>query len=163
MEHSDERKHSIGKALGRVPSGVFILTARHGEQSSAMMASWVQQASFHPPAVSIAIAKDRPIAQIIRESKQCVLSVVPENDTSLMKRYARGVKPGEDPFSGVKTVETMIGVPALAAALAYLELRVVQICDFGADHDLVIAEVTSGKLLREGASFTHLRGSGFHY
>lgn len=163
MEHSDERKHSIGKALGRVPSGVFILTARHGEHSSAMIASWVQQASFHPPTVSIAIAKDRPIAQLIRESKHCVLSVVPEHDTSLMKRYARGVKPGEDPFKGVQTIETTIGVPALAAALAFLELRVIQICDFGADHDLVIAEVTSGKVLREGSSFMHLRGSGFRY
>jgi 3-hydroxy-9,10-secoandrosta-1,3,5(10)-triene-9,17-dione monooxygenase reductase component len=163
MQISDELKHSIGKALGRVPSGVFILTARHNDQSSAMMASWVQQASFHPPTVSIAIAKDRPIAQLIRESKQCVLSVVPENDTSLMKRYARGIKPGEDPFSGVQTIETTIHVPALAAALAYLELRVIHACDFGGDHELFIAEVTNGKLLREGASFTHLRGNGFHY
>ncbi|HTL28205.1 MAG TPA: flavin reductase, partial [Tepidisphaeraceae bacterium] len=75
MQISDELKHSIGKALGRVPSGVFILTARHSDQASAMMASWVQQASFHPPTVSIALAKDRPIAEIIRASKQCVLSV----------------------------------------------------------------------------------------
>ena len=160
---NDELKHSIGKALGRVPSGVFILTARQNDQASAMMASWVQQASFQPPTVSIAIAKDRPIFELIRASKQCVLSVVPENDTSLMKRYARGVKSGEDPFSGVKTIETTIGIPALAAALAYLELRVVQTCDFGGDHDLVIAEVTNGKLLRDGTSFTHLRGNGFHY
>jgi flavin reductase (DIM6/NTAB) family NADH-FMN oxidoreductase RutF len=163
MAMDDELKHSIGKALGRVPSGVFILTARHQDEASAMMASWVQQASFHPPAVSIAIAKDRPIFEMIRASRQCVLSVVPDNDTSLMKRYARGIKRGEDPFSGVQTIETTIQVPALAASLAYLELRVIQDCDFGGDHDLIIAEVTGGKLLRDGASFTHLRGNGFHY
>jgi flavin reductase (DIM6/NTAB) family NADH-FMN oxidoreductase RutF len=163
MSNSEDRKHSLGRALGRIPSGVFILTAQHGESRSAMIASWVQQASFHPPVVSIAIAKDRPIAQLIRASKQCVLSVIAENDTSLMKRYARGIKPGEDPFVGVQTIETRSGVPALAAALGYLELRMIQACDFGADHELFIAEVMSGKLLREGASFTHLRGNGFHY
>jgi 3-hydroxy-9,10-secoandrosta-1,3,5(10)-triene-9,17-dione monooxygenase reductase component len=163
MQISDELKHSIGKALGRVPSGVFILTARHEDETTAMMASWVQQASFHPPTVSIAIAKDRPIAQLICASGQCVLSVVPESDTSLMKRYARGIKPGEDPFGGVQTIETSIHIPALAAALAYLELRVIQTCDFGGDHELVIAEVTNGKVMRDGTSFTHVRGNGFHY
>jgi flavin reductase (DIM6/NTAB) family NADH-FMN oxidoreductase RutF len=163
MATNDELNHSIGKALGRVPSGVFILTARHHDQASAMMASWVQQASFHPPTVSIALAKDRPIAELIRASKQCVLSVVPENGTSLMKRYARGVKPGEDPFAGVQTIETTLKIPALAAAIAYLELRIVQTCDFGGDHDLFIGQIINAKLLHEGASFTHLRGNGFHY
>jgi len=41
MHHTDPAKLSIGKALGRVPSGVYVLTASREGQASAMLASWV--------------------------------------------------------------------------------------------------------------------------
>jgi 3-hydroxy-9,10-secoandrosta-1,3,5(10)-triene-9,17-dione monooxygenase reductase component len=161
---SDEQtKQALGRALGRIPSGVFILTTRHNEQRSAMMASWVQQAAFDPPAVSIALAKGRPIAQLIAAGGRCALSILPAGDTSLMKRYARGAEPGADPFAGVAIIDTPAGQPALADALAYLDCRVITKADFGGDHDLLIAEVEHGQLLRDGQAFTHQRGNGFHY
>src|SRR5919112_3535011 len=95
---TEAQKHTIGKALGRIPSGVFVLTAKHGDSVAAMLASWVQQAAFDPPAVSIALAKDRPIRSLIAQSGRAVLSVVGEHQTPLMKKYARGIKPDEDPF-----------------------------------------------------------------
>ena len=48
-------KATVGRALGRLPSGVFIMSARHGGESIAMMVSWVQQAAFDPPALSVAV------------------------------------------------------------------------------------------------------------
>ncbi len=163
MATSEELKATIGKALGRIPSGVFILTAKHAGHGHAMMASWVQQAAFDPPAVSIAVARGRPILDAIKASKLLALSVVPEGDTTLMKKYARGMKPGEDPFDGAHALSTPAGVPALAHALAWMEAKVISTCDFGGDHELLIAQVTAGALLHPGQSFTHLRGSGFHY
>jgi flavin reductase (DIM6/NTAB) family NADH-FMN oxidoreductase RutF len=163
MAISEEMKQTIGKALGRIPSGVFVLTAAHEGQRDAMLASWVQQASFDPPAVSIAVAKGRPIVELIKSSKMCALSVLPEGDTSLMKRYARGTKPGEDPFSGVETITTPGGGIAMKSAVAWLECRLIDTFAFGADHELLVAGVTNGALLQPGASFTHQRGSGFHY
>jgi flavin reductase (DIM6/NTAB) family NADH-FMN oxidoreductase RutF len=163
MSVSEELKHTAGKALGKVPSGVYILTASHGGESAAMMASWVQQAAFDPPAVSIAMAKGRAIAKLIHESKRLALSVLPQDDTSLMKRYARGVKDGEDPFAGVETFQTPGGVPAMKSALAWLECRLIHTADFGGDHDMLIAKVVAGDLLQEGKAFTHQRGNGFHY
>ena len=163
MPVSDTFKLTAGKAIGRIPSGVFIVTARHGTEKTAMMASWVQQAAFDPPAVSVAMAKGRPIAELIERSQLLAISVVADGDTSLMKKYARGVKPGEDAFAGVETIATPAGVPALKQAVAWLECRVIQTCDFGGDHDLLIAEVTAGEIVNAGQSFTHQRGSGMHY
>src|SRR5437868_5578486 len=57
---TDEVKQSIGKALGKVPSGVYILTATHAGESSALLVSWVQQAAFAPPSLTIAMARERP-------------------------------------------------------------------------------------------------------
>jgi 3-hydroxy-9,10-secoandrosta-1,3,5(10)-triene-9,17-dione monooxygenase reductase component len=161
---SDHVKHTIGRALGRVPSGVYILTATHEGQPLAMMASWVQQAAFHPPSVTVGVAKGRPVGDALRAPGATFgLSVVGEGETSLMKKYARGIPPGADPFDGVLTRRAEHGTTIFADALAYLECRVTKFVDFGADHDLVIAEVIAGELLKDGASFTHLRGSGFHY
>ena len=160
---SDHLKATVGKALGRIPSGVFILTARNGSESSAMMVSWAQQAAFDPPAVSIAMHKDRPIRQLIRASGRLALAVIADGDHTLMRKYARGVPPGQDPFEGVPVLHTPAGLAVPSAALAWLEGRVIQTCDFGGDHELMVAQVTDGAILREGASFTHLRGNGFHY
>jgi flavin reductase (DIM6/NTAB) family NADH-FMN oxidoreductase RutF len=162
---TEEARHSIGKALGKVPSGVYILTAV-GESGSAaaVMVSWVQQAAFAPPAVAIALAKDRPIRNLITSGgTKIALSVLAQGDLALMKKYARGIPEGQDPFDGVATAQTPAGAVYLAGALAYLECRVLQSCAFGGDHDLYVAEITAGQLLKEEHSFTHVRGNGFHY
>jgi flavin reductase (DIM6/NTAB) family NADH-FMN oxidoreductase RutF len=164
MPVSEEFKHSVGKVIGRIPSGVFILSAAHGGETSAMMASWVQQAAFDPPAVSVAVAKERTIGRMVRASKKFALAIIPEADTTLMKRYARGVKAGEDPFAGVETLVTPAGIPAPTSSLAWLECDVIETCDFGGDHELFIGEVVAGAVLQHAkAAFTHQRGSGFHY
>jgi hypothetical protein len=80
-----------------------------------MLASWVQQAAFEPPA-TIAIAKGRPIAKLI-PAAAVAISIVPE-DKSLMKRFA-GRKGGEDPFAGVATMDSPGGVPILSDALGW--------------------------------------------
>src|SRR4051794_18681355 len=107
---TEDEKHSIGKALGRVPSGIFILTAMHDGKSDAMMASWAQQASFSPPGESVASAKGRLIGELIRARKLLALSVLPNDDKTLMNLYAR-LKPGDEPFAGVNTRAAANGLP----------------------------------------------------
>jgi 3-hydroxy-9,10-secoandrosta-1,3,5(10)-triene-9,17-dione monooxygenase reductase component len=159
---TEAQKQPIGKALGKVVSGVFILTARHNDAVAAVMASWVQQVGFSPPAVSVALAKGRPIAALIRASSLFALSIVPDNDKTLMKHYAR-LKPGDGPFAGLSTRPAPSGVPILADALAYLDCRLIGAHDFGGDHELFIAEITDGQVLHPGNAFAHQRGNGFHY
>jgi flavin reductase (DIM6/NTAB) family NADH-FMN oxidoreductase RutF len=130
-----------------------------------MMASWVQQCSFAPPALTVGIAKDRPIAKVIQASRTFALSIVAEHDDShILRKYARGVPEHEDPFAEMKIEQTtVLGLPVLSDALAILECRLVQVVEFGCDHELYIGHIVGGKLLREGKPFIHLRGSGFHY
>ena len=163
MHHTDPAKLSIGKVLGRVPSGVYVLTAAHAGKATAMLASWVQQAAFEPPAVSVAIAKGRPIAELIRASSVFALSIIAKDDTTLMKKYARGVKDDEDPFAGVHARPGALGAPILTDALAFLECRLQSTFDFGGDHEIYVAEVVAGQMLCDGQAFAHQRGNGFHY
>ena len=41
--------------------------------------------------------------------------------------------------------------------------ELITVSDFGGDHEIHVARVTAGQVLREGKSFSHLRGNGFHY
>ena len=102
MSESDPQRLQLGKAIARIPSGVFVLTVHHEGKSHAMIASWVQQASFEPPTLSLALEKSRPMAKTILAAKNFALSILPEEDKTLMKHYA---KPFEDanPFKGVRT------------------------------------------------------------
>lgn len=153
----------LGKAVGRIPSGVYILCIKTADDSSAVMVSWVQQAAFEPLTLSIAMAKDRPAYALIQQGGPFTLSVLGQADTHLMKKYARGIKPGEDPFADVSVAHTPSGQPYLADALAWLECRLDRAVEFNADHDLLLAKVEAGSLLKEGPSFSHQRGSGWHY
>jgi flavin reductase (DIM6/NTAB) family NADH-FMN oxidoreductase RutF len=63
-----------------------------------------------------------------------------------MKKYARGVRAGEDPFAGMRTAETAGGATYLADALAYLECEVQDRHPAG-DHELVVGRVVGGRLL----------------
>ena len=165
MSHStpENTDPALGKALGRIPSGVYILSTLNGGRAEVMLASWVQQAAFQPPSVTVAIAKERPIRQSLLAARRFALSVLPQDDTSLMRKYGRGVPPGQDPFEGVEVLHTPAGLPALAGALVWLECELTDVCDFGGDHEIHVARVTAGQVLRDGKSFSHQRGSGFHY
>lgn len=158
-------RNTVGKALGRIPSGVFVLSASDSNgRAAGMLASWAQQASFDPPAVCVAVAKDRPIGGMIRASRRLALSVLGDGDADLMRRFARPRPPGEDDgFAGVETLAAPSGLPVLARALAWLDCDLLHALDFGGDHDLFVARATAGQLLRPGDSFTHVRGNGFHY
>ena len=160
---TDELKQSLGKALGKIPSGVYILTVTHGDRSTAALVSWAQQAAFAPPAVTIAMAKDRFARKLIDAGGTFALSILAKGDTGLMKKYARGIPEGEDPFAGIAIAQTPRGAVYLTDSLAWLECRLLKTCDFGGDHDIYVAEITAGQMLKEEPSFTHIRGNGFHY
>lgn len=163
QHHTDQKELPIAKALGRITSGVYVLTATQDGANAAMLASWVMQAGFEPPCVSIAIARGRPIIDFIRRSGRFAVSIVAEHDKTLMKRFARGFKEGEDPFAGVETSQSPSGVPILNDALGWLEAKLINAFEYNADHEILIGEVTAGALLREGHAFSHQRGNGFHY
>src|SRR5262245_40404267 len=95
----DGRK-ATAAALGRVPSGLFILTARHGADETGMLASWVQQCSFEPLLVSVAVRRDRYVAGWLTPDTLFALNVLDENQTDLVAHFGRGFGPGEPAFKG---------------------------------------------------------------
>ena len=77
-------------ALGRIPSGLFVLTARRGEAETGMLASWVQQCSFEPPRVSVALARGRELAAWLTEGAVFTLNILDDTQTDMIVHFGRG-------------------------------------------------------------------------
>ena len=162
---SDPKQNAgLARALGRVPSGLFIVTTRKGDQVNAFLASWVQQASFDPPTVTVSIKSGRPADDILRAGGVFAVNVIPSEDTSgLMKHFAKGFAPDQDPFDGIKTEQGSSGADLLPGSLGAIECKVVGSTSAG-DHTVFVGEVVDGhSFSEEGTSAVHLRKSGFHY
>ncbi|AKG22528.1 diflavin flavoprotein [Calothrix sp. 336/3] len=153
---------SVEQAVGRIIGSLSVVTAKQGGVSSAMLASWVSQASFNPPGLTIAVAKERAMEPLMHSGNKFVLNILAEGK-QLRKHFLKPFAPGEDRFAGVETQESSNGCPILTDALAYLECSVNHRMEVG-DHWLVYATVDSGNVLNpEAVTAVHYRKSGNHY
>ena len=152
---------TVEQAVGRIVGSLCVLTIQRNEVSTAMLASWVSQATFNPPGLSISVAKDRAIESYLYEGDRFVLNIL-EQSKQLRKHFMKRFAPGEDRFTDVQ-VERVEGGLVLADGLAYLECRVAQRMECG-DHWLIYAIVENGKLLQSnGLTAIHHRKTASNY
>jgi flavin reductase (DIM6/NTAB) family NADH-FMN oxidoreductase RutF len=154
----------LDKAIGRLSGGLYIITAKKGNLSSAMLASWVSQASFEPIGLTIAVAKDRAIESLMQVGDRFVLNILEEGKyQGLMKHFLRRFKPGADRFAEINTQTAANGSPILTDALAYLECEVLSRMECS-DHWIVYSQVELGRVSNpDGLTAIHHRKVGNHY
>ncbi len=152
----------IEQAVGRIVGSLGIVTAKRGDVTSAMVASWVSQATFNPPGFTVAVAKDRAIESVMHIGDKFVLNILAEGK-QLRRHFLKPFEPGEDRFPDVATQEAQNGCLILTGALAYLECSVKSRMECG-DHWVIYALVDNGKILQtEGLTAVHHRKSGSYY
>jgi flavin reductase (DIM6/NTAB) family NADH-FMN oxidoreductase RutF len=161
MHDADPHKR-LASALGRVPSGLFVLTVRHGEAETGMLVSWVQQCAFEPPMVSAAVRQGRDVLAWLSDGAAFTLNILEAGQTDMIVHFGRGFALGEPAFTGLDLTRSEAGAPVLSEAVAYLDCEVVGRC-VTADHLLLLARVVGGRVLGEGQPMVHVRKSGMHY
>ncbi|MEQ8755643.1 MAG: diflavin flavoprotein [Coleofasciculus sp. G1-WW12-02] len=150
------------QAVGRIVGSLCVVAAQRGNVRSGMLASWVTQASFNPPGITVAIAKDRAVESLSHTGDSFVLNILKEG-MNVRRHFLQSFAPGEDRFAGLETETAENGCPIIKDALAYLECTVQSRMDCG-DHWLVYAVIDNGKVLQStGMTAVHHRKSGNHY
>ncbi|MCP5465045.1 MAG: flavin reductase family protein [Deltaproteobacteria bacterium] len=150
------------KVLGKVPSGLFIITAAQGDKRSAFLASFVQQVSFDPLVFAIACHPDRYPYSMIKESKKFAINIIPEGDSILMKTFAKGHGPDEDPMASV-SLDIIEGVPTLKDAIGAGVFELVDEANPG-DHAVLFGKAIGGILHDENLKpWVHVRKSAMSY
>lgn len=152
------------QALGRLVGSLCIVTTEREEIKGAMVASWVSQATFDPPGLTVAVAKERAIESLLPIGSGFVLNILAEGKhIDLMKHFLKPFAPGEDRFANINYEISDNGNPLLTDSLAYLECQVQNRLECG-DHWVLYATATKGKLLSDtGVTAIHHRKSGTHY
>jgi 3-hydroxy-9,10-secoandrosta-1,3,5(10)-triene-9,17-dione monooxygenase reductase component len=162
-EHARIQQSGLSQALGRIPSGLYVLTVTHDGRATGMLASWVQQAGFDPPMLTVAIKRDRYVGDWIESSGWFTLSQLPTGSKSLIRHFGRGFAPDAPAFEGIALRDDARGGPVLAEALAFLDVEVTSRVE-GGDHRVFLGRIHAGALLNtEAEPFLHVRANGFHY
>ena len=156
-------KDRVGPALGQITSGLFIATATVDEEPIGMLCSFVEQASFQPPMVTIALTPDRRLVEAFTsdERKLLGLNVLGIDNQGLIGPFAN--PNNEDPFLDVPLVENAYHLPQLQHTLAFL------VCEFrqemiAGDHHVYLFEVLDGELMdADTEPVMRVRRNGFSY
>ncbi|MCY2970150.1 MAG: flavin reductase [Planctomycetota bacterium] len=127
-------KDDVATAMGKIPSGLFILSLLDDAGADDfMLASWVQQCSFSPLMVNIAIRSERSILSQLVPGKIFNLHIIKEGQNQMVGKFAK-------PISGAD-----------------------QLKDLNLQRELLVAEVVSGTMLTGGDPMVHVRKNARNY
>jgi flavin reductase (DIM6/NTAB) family NADH-FMN oxidoreductase RutF len=152
----------LALALGRIPTGLYVVTTLREGKPLGFVGSFVMQVGFEPPVVSVAIGKAREHLTAIRAHGRFGVSVLDGASQRLMAPFFKRHEPGRSAFDLVEHRPSPAGLPVLADALAWLDCRVTGEHATG-DHVVVFGLVEHGELQRQGDPTVHLRKNGLEY
>lgn len=159
-------REKLTPVLGRVPSGVFILVAGDGNgRTTGLLASWIQQASFEPPQVTVAVNKSRYLVDWLKKGSPVTINQVAKGDSTLFKHFGKGFDPDVEAFVGLDCTTGTSGLPMLKAAMTSMEGEITGRMDSG-DHVVFLITLTNAVAHCDVAQFepfVHLRKNGFSY
>lgn len=153
---------SVALALGRIPTGLYVVTTLQDGRPMGFVGSLLMQVGFAPPVLAVAVAKEREHLDAIRVHGRFAVSVLDGDSQALMSPFFKRHAAGSSPFDQVRHQATPAGLPVLSGALAWLECRVTGEHATG-DHVVVFGETEHGELLRPGDPSIHLRKNGLSY
>ena len=145
------------KAMYALSYGLFVLTARRGEQDNGCIINTGIQVTSQPNRVLIAVNKSNFTHDMILETGAFNLSVLTEKaDFSLFQRFGFQSGRDVDKFQGfAHTLRTDNGLLAVTEGTsAWLSCKVASTVDLGT-HTLFVADVTDGDVLSREPSATY--------
>ena len=154
---------TIHSVLEHFACGLHALTVKHDGEEHGMTASWVSQASFHPPMIVVAVENRSKAVGMIRDAHHFALSVLRAGQRDVAEKLGRASAGAPNKLKGIKTKPAPTsGVPVLADALGWVECRVVATLPSG-DHTLVLGEVLEAAVEHSDAEPLTLREAGLEY
>lgn len=152
-------------AVGHIPSGLFIVAVQD-TVSGAMdgyLASFVQQISFNPMIVALAIKPGRPAYDFIKKGSPFAINVIGDHDKSYLKHFWKGYDPANNPFKELPHHSGEFNGLILDQAKSAIECVMVGSAKPG-DHEVLFAEVKASHVMNPDAKpMVHIRKSGADY
>ena len=152
----------LASALGRIPSGLFVVTCQRGGEEAAFLASWIQQCSFDPPMLTLAVRRGRPIGEWLQAGTSFTVHILAAGQKDLLSHFGKGLPLDQLPRQEERVRREAGRAPLLPEALAVLHCTPTEVFDTG-DHRLIVARITDGLLSRADEPMIHVRKNGLNY
>ncbi len=124
--------------LGRLPTGVVVVTGGDPEQPSGLVVGSFMSVSLQPPLVAVCPAQTSTSWPAIEAGGGFCANILGEGQEELAKRFAQT---GGDKFQGLEwTPAPATGAPLFAGVAAWIDCRIYRRYEAG-DHWLVLGEV----------------------
>jgi flavin reductase (DIM6/NTAB) family NADH-FMN oxidoreductase RutF len=155
----------INIPVGHIPSGLFIVSVRDpiSQIIDGYLASWVQQVSFDPILIALAVKSGRPAYNLIKSGQVFCINIIGEHDKTFLKHFWKGYDPNQNPFNELPYEIGIHGGVVLNQAKSSLECKFTQSVEPG-DHEVFFAKVISSYVINDQAKpLVHIRKSGASY
>jgi flavin reductase (DIM6/NTAB) family NADH-FMN oxidoreductase RutF len=133
------------RVLWRMPTGLYLLGSRRGDERHMMTANLAVQLAMTPKVVGVSVERSAHSWELVHETGAFALSMLLREDRAVVRRFVK--RPEHDAAAGTlagfvyhDAPET--GAPVLSSAAAFLDCRVVEELDLGS-HTLFAGEVVA--------------------
>ena len=150
-------------ALRAINYGLYILTARNGDEYGAGGVNWLTQSSFDPPLVMAGVKADSGSAAIIGETGTFAVNVLAGDQLDIGKAFFRSTSVEDGKINGYAFEDgPETGAPLLTDTPYWFECRVTDTVARG-DHTVFVAEVVNAGVRNAEAVPLLLRDTGMNY
>jgi flavin reductase (DIM6/NTAB) family NADH-FMN oxidoreductase RutF len=132
-------------ALRMIPYGLYVLTAKNGDDITAATVNWVTQTSFKPPLIAVAIKEGTHPYDTVKAAGHFAINVLGADQQEVAQAFFMTVKPEGNKLGPVTFAIGITGAPILKETPAFWECNLVEIAQQG-DHHVFIGEVVEAGL-----------------
>jgi flavin reductase (DIM6/NTAB) family NADH-FMN oxidoreductase RutF len=150
-------------ALRAINYGLYVVTARSGDELAAAGVNWLSQASFEPPLVMVGVKTDNDSHRLIDATGVFAVNVLAHDQLEIGKAFFRTSTVEGDTINGYRFEpgpET--GSPLIVDLPYWFECKVSDRVRRG-DHTIFVGEAVSAGVRDETAVPLVLRDTGMNY
>ena len=164
----DELDRHRRRVLWALPTGLYLIGSRHGDDVNMMTANLVVQVCMEPKLVGVALERESVTARLVTAGGGFTVSLLARTERDVVRRFVKPVKEvarGPDgavlALSGQPVTEVgPLRLPVLASAAGYLDCRLTSAEPLGS-HVFCIGEVTG--VGGEPADVLRMEDTRMHY
>jgi flavin reductase (DIM6/NTAB) family NADH-FMN oxidoreductase RutF len=138
----DEYDKLRRRVLWKMPSGLYVLGSRAGDERNLMTLNWATQVAFEPKLVAISVEQTAVTHRLVHEGGAFALNLVDREDRAIVRKFVKPVEADLDArtLNGFAFRDGRTGAPLLEQAVAWIECEVRQELACG-HHTLFVGEV----------------------
>ncbi len=139
MQKKIMNEKSRKQSLRMLSYGVYVLSSMSEGTYCVSTVTWVSQASFEPPLISVCIKRESVSYEIVKKRGEYFLHILGENQQDMASSFFKPTVLEHGKLNGHE-FRLYNELPLLKEVPAYLQCKVIEILENG-DHPLFLAEV----------------------